>query len=64
MSNRPTKLWEVGWVAHWESHPDHLWIIAQSAEVAARKAKVYLRRKGNTLVQIKTVIQHGTIDVF
>ncbi len=64
MKNKPNKLWEVGWTARWEAHPDHLWVIAPSAEVAAKKGRRFLVKKGNVRVQIKTVIQHGTIDVF
>lgn len=58
------KLWKINWTAHLENYPDKLWVLATSAELAARKAKVYLRKQGNTSIQIKSVEQHGTLDVF
>lgn len=61
---KPNKLWEIGWSAYMEGHPDHLWVLANSAELAARKAKKYLHKQGNTSIQIKVVQQHGEIDVF
>lgn len=61
---RAYKLWEVQWKAKLESNPLHLWIVASSAEISAEKAQRYLKHQGNTRIQIKAVIQHGTIDVF
>lgn len=69
---KPNKLWEVGWVAHYENHQDALYenhqdalyILANSAEIAACKAKKFLHKQGSTSIQIKSVLQKGTIDVF
>jgi len=41
-----------------------LWIIAENVEVAARKAKRFLKKDGGSSIVIKTVEGHGTVDVF
>lgn len=62
--NRPDKLWNIRWTAFMVSYPDNLWVLATSAEKAAGKARKFLKKLGNTSIQIKTVEQQGTIDVF
>lgn len=61
---KPTKLWAIKWQARFEHHPDALWVVASSAEKAAGKARKFLKKEGNTSIEIKAVEQHGTIDVF
>lgn len=67
MQNQSVKLWEVkfsGIGTRTVGSSDQLWIIADNTEVASRKAKRFLKKDGGINISIKSVIQHGTIDVF
>jgi hypothetical protein len=64
VNKQSTQLWSVKWVARFVNYSADLWVLADSAEVAARKAKKFLRAQGNTSVVIKGVNSRGTIDVF
>jgi hypothetical protein len=67
MEGQAKNLYSVKWSgsgARTVSKYSNLWIIAQSVEVASRKAKRFLRKDGAVGVVILTVEGHGTIDVF
>jgi hypothetical protein len=59
-----SNLWDVAWEARFVIYPNHLWVLAESAEIAVRKARRYLKKAGNTGIKIQSVTSKGTIDVF
>lgn len=64
--NQSNRLWAVGYTSLTHSYHDQqrLWILADSVEVASRKAVRVLRKDGHKNIAIHDVSSHGTIDAF
>lgn len=62
--SQPTSLWEIRYTTRWDRYDIGLWVLADSAEVATLKSRKFLKKKGNTLIKINSVVSKGTIDIF
>lgn len=58
------KLWEIKYTSQWSIYDTPLWVLGDSAEVAARKTRRFLKKQGNTFIKITGVRSNGTIDIF
>jgi hypothetical protein len=67
MASSPNRnLWAVKYTVDGVSPTEHshLWILAASAETAAKKARTHLRRQGEKRIRIEGVEWKGTIDAW